>query len=253
MSSLLKLRQKQEDESVDGYVIDDETYNAIVNNLNVLNQNYNALVEAIRGLKQRMDNTDKQILALSQELENTQKMFTQASQSLTETAIRTVFREAATNLLKNVSQNISVNLEPLMSMVRDNLEASTRSIIEENQKLRQDLEQIINVVAQQQQMIKTLADKIEKMSKSSIPGLDELKSAIEEFKKTNEDLKKFQTTDVASRMDALMNDVKVIVPLIRALERKIEALDERVKRVESKFEEIEGAIEQLGGGEEEEG
>jgi chromosome segregation ATPase len=251
MSSLLKLRQRQEDESVDGYVIDDETYNAIVNNLNVLNQNYNALVEAVRGLKQRMDNTDKQILALSQELKNTQEMFAQASQSLTETAIRTVFREAATNLLKNVSQNISVNLEPLMTMVRDNLEASTKSIIEENQKLRQDLEQIINVVAQQQQMIKTLADKIEKMSKSGIPGLDELKSAIEEFKKTNEDLKKFQTTDVASRMDALMNDVKVIVPLIRALERKIEALDERVKRVESKFEEIEGAIEQLGGGEEE--
>jgi len=251
MSSLLRLRQKQEDETVDDSVMDEETYNTIVSNLNILIQNYNALIETVKGLKQRIDSTDRQILTLSQELKNTQEMFAQASQSLTETAIRTVFREAATNLLKNVSQNISVNLEPLMTMVRDNLEASTRSIMEENQKLRQDLEQVINVVAQQQQMIKALADRIEKMSKSGIPGLDELKSAIEEFKKTNEDLKKFQTTDVASRMDALMNDVKVIAPLIRALEKKIEALDGRVKKIESKFEEIEGAIEQLGGGEEE--
>jgi chromosome segregation ATPase len=250
MSSLLRLRQRQEEGGAEGYVIDSETYEAIVNNINVLNQNYNALVEAVRGLKQRLDSADKQILALSQEIKNTQGMLAQASQSLTETAIRTVFQEATTNLLKSVSQNISVNLEPIMTVVRESLEAAARSIAEENQRLRQDLAQIASAVAQQQQMIRALADKVERLSKAGVPGLDELKSAINEFKRTNEDLKKFQTTDIASRMDTLLSEVKVVVPLIRAVEKKVEAVEDKVKKLEARFDDIQSIVEQLGGGEE---
>jgi chromosome segregation ATPase len=247
---MLRLRQRHDEEGAEGYVRDSETYEAIVNDINVLIQNYNALVEAVRGLKQRLDSADKQILALSQEIKNTQGMLAQASQSLTETAIRTVFQEATTNLLKSVSQSISVNLEPIMTVVRESLEAAARSIAEENQRLRQDLEQIASAVAQQQQMIKALADKVEKLSKAGVPGLDELKSAINEFKRTNEDLKKFQTTDIASRMDALLSEVKVVAPLIRAVEKKVEAVEDKVRKLEARFDDIQSIVEQLGGGEE---